>query len=46
MYSTGDRPGKGRYRCVKCGEIVALDDDSDTLPPCSSCDATEWKKIS
>jgi DNA-directed RNA polymerase subunit RPC12/RpoP len=33
MYSTGEKPGKGYYKCTTCGEIVHLDQDSDTLPP-------------
>lgn len=45
MYRTGERPGKGLYKCVSCGEVVKLDDDSDTLPPCPSCDGTVWTKI-
>lgn len=45
MYNTGEKPGKGRYKCINCGTVVTLDDDSDTLPPCPSCDGTEWDKV-
>jgi DNA-directed RNA polymerase subunit RPC12/RpoP len=45
MYSTGEKPGKGRYKCVKCGLVITLDDNSDTLPPCSKCNGTKWAKI-
>ena len=46
MYTTGEKPGKGTYKCVKCGTTVRLDDNSDTLPPCPSCNGTKWTKIS
>lgn len=45
MYRTGEKPGKGTYKCTKCGEIIRLDDDSDTLPPCPRCNNTYWNKI-
>lgn len=45
MYSTGERPGKGLYKCVNCGEVIKLDDNSDTLPPCPKCHSTRWMKI-
>lgn len=44
-YSTGEKPGKGTYQCTKCGEIVNLDDDTDTLPPCPRCNNTTFRKI-
>lgn len=44
MYTTGEKPGKGTYRCTKCGQLVRLDDDSDRLPPCPSCDNTTYYK--
>lgn len=45
MYSTGEKPGKGTYRCTSCGQIVVLDDNSDTLPPCPKCSKTTYVKI-
>ncbi len=39
MSKTGEKPGKGIYRCRTCGQIVVLDDDTDTLPPCQSAQA-------
>jgi len=45
MPTTGEKPGKGTYKCRKCGSTVTLDDDSDTLPPCPSCNGTEFDKI-
>ena len=45
MPSTGERPGKGTYKCDNCGQIVVLDDDDDTLPPCPRCNETEYTKV-
>jgi len=44
-YSTGEKPGKGTYVCKNCGQTVVLDDDTDTLPPCPSCDETEFDRL-
>lgn len=44
-YTTGEKPGKGTYQCIKCTAIVRLDDNTDTLPPCPKCNGTEFKKI-
>jgi len=45
MYKTGEKPGKGKYKCTKCGQIVVLDDDSDKLPPCPHCTNTTYYKV-
>ena len=45
MPKTGEKPGKGTYKCLNCGEIIHLDDDSDTMPPCPVCQYTEFEKI-
>lgn len=42
MPSTGEKPGKGTYTCKKCGQVVRLDDNTDTLPPCPKCNGTEY----
>ncbi|USD36539.1 zinc ribbon-containing protein [Ferrimonas sp. SCSIO 43195] len=42
MSSTGEKPGKGVYTCTRCGQVVILDDASDTLPPCPKCQETEY----
>ena len=42
MSTTGEKPGKGEYTCTSCGQVVVLDDDTDTLPPCPRCDETEY----
>lgn len=44
MYSTGEKPGKGVYKCTKCGLTIVLDDTTDTLPPCPKCHGTRWSK--
>jgi len=45
MPTTGEKPGKGTYKCRNCGQLVTLDDDTDTLPPCPRCDKTEFIRI-
>ena len=35
--TTGERPGAGTYICLGCNQIVILDDDTDTMPPCPAC---------
>lgn len=42
MPSTGEKPGKGEYTCDDCGQVVVLDDNSDTLPPCPKCSGTDY----
>jgi len=42
MPSTGEKPGAGTYTCDNCGQVVVLDNDSDTMPPCPKCNETEF----
>lgn len=42
MPTTGEKPGKGSYTCANCGQVVVLDDNSDTMPPCPQCGETEF----
>lgn len=42
MPNTGEKPGKGEYTCENCGQVVVLDDDTDTMPPCPKCNGTEF----
>jgi hypothetical protein len=44
MYRCGEKPGKGTYICIKCGQRVTLDDDTDTLPPCPSCQGCDYRR--
>ena len=41
--TTGEKPGIGTYRCIKCGTTVTLDNADDTLPPCPKCDGTDFE---
>jgi DNA-directed RNA polymerase subunit RPC12/RpoP len=43
MSTTGEKPGKGRYVCTNCGQVVHLDDNSDSLPPCPKCSKTNYR---
>ena len=45
MATAGEKPGKGKYKCQSCGEIVILNDDNDVLPPCPNCEHTEFTKL-
>lgn len=31
MPTTGEKPNVGTYKCTKCGELVHLDQNTDTL---------------
>lgn len=44
MPTTGEKPGKGTYKCINCGQLVHLDDTTDTLPPCPNCAKTVYTK--
>ena len=43
-YKCGEKPGKGWYVCIACGEDLYLDQDTDTLPPCAKCEKCEFRK--
>lgn len=43
-YHCGEKSGKGRYVCTKCGEDLFLDENTDTLPPCAKCHNCEFRK--
>ncbi len=43
-YTSGDRPGKGRYLCLGCGKVLTLDHTTETLPPCRICKGDEYQK--
>ncbi|GAH41932.1 unnamed protein product [marine sediment metagenome] len=45
MPTTGEKPGKGTYKCRGDGTIVTLDEDTDTLPPCPTCYKTEFDRV-
>jgi DNA-directed RNA polymerase subunit RPC12/RpoP len=45
MPTTGEKPGKGTYACLKCNTRVTLDDNDDTLPPCPKCSYTSFRRV-
>jgi len=45
MPRTGTKPGKGLYKCKKCGQTKRLDDRDDRLPPCSKCHGVDFVKV-
>jgi len=36
-FKSGTAPGKGTYKCTRCGKIVVLETDEDLLPICPKC---------
>jgi DNA-directed RNA polymerase subunit RPC12/RpoP len=45
MIITGQKPGMGWYVCIRCGEDLKLDEDTDVMPPCAKCDGTKFRKV-
>lgn len=45
MYTSGDKPGKGTYKCQKCGKEITLENETDVLPQCPVCGHEKWDKI-
>lgn len=45
-YTTGEKPGKGTYRCLHCGQLVELKSDDEQLPPCPNCHHEKFEKVS
>ncbi len=45
MVKTGETPGKGSYKCTRCGTIVTLDKDTDVMPPCPKCHNKTFTKV-
>lgn len=45
IYKTGETPGKGTYRCTKCGFLVHLYRDDEKLPACPACMHSEYTKV-
>lgn len=43
-HKCGEKPGIGRYICIKCGEDLYLDDSKDRLPPCIKCRNCTFRK--
>ena len=45
MPATGEKPGKGTYKCDNCGTRVAFDDVTDMLPSYPKCYGTEFTRM-
>jgi DNA-directed RNA polymerase subunit RPC12/RpoP len=45
MFTSGEKPGKGTYKCQKCGKEISLENDSQELPVCPVCGHEKWNKI-
>ncbi|MDD4126647.1 MAG: hypothetical protein PHV39_03040 [Methanomicrobium sp.] len=45
IYTSGSKPGKGRYRCMKDRERIKLERDTDVLPVCPKCASRRWERI-
>ena len=45
MPATGEKQGKGTYMCLECAQMVTLDDNTDTLPPCPNCKGKEFIRV-
>ncbi|MDF2699945.1 MAG: Zinc-ribbon containing domain [Haloplasmataceae bacterium] len=43
-YKAGSKPGQGSYECMKCNEIVRVENSNDKLPQCPKCRQNEYKK--
>jgi rubrerythrin len=42
--STGSDMSARTYRCTKCGQTIDAR-SIDSLPPCPSCNNTEWESL-
>lgn len=45
MFTSGEKPGQGTYKCKKCGKEITLENDSQELPVCPVCGHEKWNKI-
>ena len=45
MNKTGEKPGKGHYKCKGCGQVIRLVYNNDELPPCTNCKNTTCTSI-
>lgn len=41
---TGEKPGRGTYRCTNCRTEVSVG-EYDKLPPCLSCSNNEFTEV-
>ena len=45
MFISGQKPGKGKYKCITCALIINLKNDDEALPICPKCKKTTWEKL-
>ncbi len=45
MPSAGEKPGPGKYFCMKCGERIEITDGNQPLPVCPRCGHSEYLKM-
>lgn len=43
VVKTGEAPGKGKYHCTNCDQMIELS-SGDTMPPCPRCSNTEFTR--
>jgi DNA-directed RNA polymerase subunit RPC12/RpoP len=43
MKSAGEKPGKGIYVCMTCGEKVTLETNDQKLPVCPKCHGSMYR---
>ena len=44
MDLTGDKPGKGTYYCMTCGQKVVIESDEKKLPICPKCQGSMFSR--
>lgn len=45
MFTLGEKPGAGNYKCTTCGSKIKLKNPEDLLPACNKCNNVEFKKV-
>ena len=45
MATTGEKPGRGTYKCKVCGITIKIDNIKDTLPSCPKCNNATFDRI-
>ena len=39
----GEEPGRGLFKCTKCGHALELQGREESLPLCQHCGGMEWE---
>ncbi len=45
VQSAGEKPGPGKYFCMKCREKIEITAEKQALPVCPRCGHTEYLKM-